>query len=287
MIDRPPKETGGPPPTEQPVPTYVADYRIQRRLGHGNNGRVYLARPPQRLGLADEFVAVKVFDAPCSDSAYERAVEELRAASSTGSPYLARVFEAALDGTSFLYAMDYLAHGSLAAPGRPLSQNEVLLAVGHAATAAHALHEAGIAHAAVKPDNILIGARFALLSDPGLARYLRPGLTLTGVGTADSVAYLDPAVLRGAAPSRSSEVWALGATLHRCLAGIGLYGELSDSEPLLAIRKVMSSAPAIADGLPPGPADLIRDCLAEPARRVPTAATVADRLAELARVSGE
>jgi eukaryotic-like serine/threonine-protein kinase len=30
-------------------------------LGEGNHGRFYLARPPARLGLPDEFVAVKVF----------------------------------------------------------------------------------------------------------------------------------------------------------------------------------------------------------------------------------
>lgn len=272
---------------ERPVPARIADYRVQRSLGYGNNGQVYLARPPRRLGLDEEFVAVKVFDGPCSDSSYERAVEELRVASAPGSPYLARVLEAALDGASFFYAMDYVPLGSLAAPGRPLSHNEVLLAVSHAASAAHALHEAGISHAAIKPQNVLVGARSALLADVGLGRFLRPGLTLTGVATAGAVAYLDPAVLRGQAPSRSSEVWALGATLHRALAGVGLYGELSDNEPLLAIRTVMSTTPMVADYLEPGAAALIRDCLDVADRRVRTADAVAQRLAGLAGLATE
>lgn len=268
---------------EQPVPTYIADYQVQRALGYGNNGRVYLARPPHRLGVSEEFVAVKVYNGSCSEPEYELAVEELRVVSALESPYLARVFEAGLDGPSFFCAMDYAVLGSLAAPGRPLRQSEVLLAVSHAATAAHALHEAGIAHAAIKPQNVLIGLRCALLADVGLSRLLRPGLTMTGVATSGSVEYLDPLILAGGPPSRSTEVWALGATLHRALAGVGLYGELSDNVPLLAIRKVMSAQPVISDRLPPGASALIQACLDSPERRLPTAGAAAQRLIDLAR----
>ncbi|MDQ4036999.1 MAG: hypothetical protein M3313_01275 [Actinomycetota bacterium] len=63
---------------EQPIPTYIADYQVQRALGYGNNGRVYLGSPPRRLGVSEEFVAVKVFNGSCSEPEYERAVEELR-----------------------------------------------------------------------------------------------------------------------------------------------------------------------------------------------------------------
>lgn len=270
------------PMAEHAVPANIADYRVRRALGHGNSGRVYLANPPHRLGLTEEFVAVKVFNGPCHDAAYERAVEELRAVSALTSPYLTRVFEAGLESSSFFYAMDYVALGSLAAPGRPLSQFEVLLAISHAAEAAHTMHEAGIAHGAIKPQNVLIGAHSALLSDLGLGRHLRPGLTMTGVATSSSVEYLDPAVLRGGSPSRSSEVWSLGATLHRALSGVGLYGELSDTESLRAIRAVMSATPALAPHLPAGIAALIRACLATPAVRIPTAGELARRLLDLA-----
>lgn len=275
-----------PPPAGQAVPAYIADYQVQRALGYGNSGRVYLARPPHRLGLTEEFVAVKVFNGPCPDTAYERAVEELRAVSTLTSPYLARVFEAGLETSSFYYAMDYVALGSLAAPGRPLSHVEVLLAVSHAADAAHTMNEAGIAHGAIKPQNVLIGAQSALLSDLGLGRHLRPGLTMTGVATSSSVEYLDPSILRGGSPSRSSEVWALGATLHRALTGVGLYGELSDTEPLRAIRRVMSATPKVSPQLPDETAGLIQACLDSPDRRMPTAGVLAARLLDLARGHG-
>ncbi len=271
------------PTAEQSIPAYVADYQVQRALGHGNNGRIFLARPPRRLGLAEEFVAVKALHGPCPDAVYERAVEDLRVIAALDSPYLAKVFEAGLDDNSLFYAMDHVVLGSLAAAGRPLSQTEVLLAMSHAASAAHALHEAGIAHSAIKPQNVLIGTRCALLSDVGLGRYLQPGLTTTGVATAGAVEYVDPIVLRGEAPSRSSDVWALGATLHRALSGVGLYGELPDNAPLLAIRTVMSGNLTLAQHLSPDFGDLIRDCLASPDQRIPTAAAVAHRLTDLAR----
>ena len=71
--------------------------------------------------------------------------------------------------------------------------------------------------------------------------------------------------------------------MHRSLAGIGLYGELPDTQPLLAIRKVLSSTPKIQPSLAPADAELVRDCLADGDARISTAAELADRLAALDR----
>src|SRR3954463_13415871 len=272
------------------APAAIADYQVVRVLGEGNHGRFYLARPPARLGLPDEFVAVKVFTGQHSEQAYERGVRELRAFARVKSPYLVKVYDAVLQD-SFLYAMEYLPLGSLAAPARPLSRGEVLRAVAHAAHAAHSLHEAGLTHGDIKPANILLTEDGGKLSDLGLARYLAPGVTLTGMASAASVEYLDPALLRGERPSRATEVFALGATLHRALTGTGLYGELPDSglsggvpapEPLLAIRRVMSAEPTVASGLSPEEAELVRACLAPVGERPATAEEVARRLEALA-----
>jgi serine/threonine protein kinase len=266
-----------------PTPAAVADYEIVRLLGEGNHGRYYLARPPARLGLAEEFVALKVFGDRVGEQAYERGVRELRAFAAVRSPYLVRVFDAVLED-SFVYAMEYFPLGSLAAPARPLPRPTVLAALEHAARAAHALHEAGLAHGDIKPANVLVaddgGGR---LSDLGLARFLTPGSTLTGMGRASSVEYMDPDLLAGARPSRRTEVWALGATVHRALAGTGLYGELPDAQPLLAIRRVLSSPPQVHPSLGPAEAALVRDCLAGGDARPATAAEVADRVARLPR----
>jgi eukaryotic-like serine/threonine-protein kinase len=270
------------------VPAAVADYVVVRQLGEGNHGRYYLARPPARLELAEEFVALKVFGDRVGELAYERGVRELRAFAAVRSPYLVTVYDAVLEDT-FAYAMQYFPLGSLSAPARPLARAEVHRALENAARAAHALHEAGMAHSDIKPANVLltessdgstagIGGR---LSDLGLARFLAPGATLTSMGRASSVEYVDPDVIGGARPSRRTEIWALGATVHRALAGTGVYGELPDAQPLLAIRKVLGAQPQIDAALRPDEAELVRLCLAPDDGRLPTAEAVADRLAAL------
>jgi serine/threonine protein kinase len=270
------------------APDAVADYEVVRLLGEGNHGRYWLARPPARLGLPDEFVALKVFGDRVAEQAYDRGVRELRAFAAVRSEYLVRVFDAVLED-SFVYAMEYFPLGSLAAPAVPLDRGDVLVALEHAARAAHALHEAGLAHGDVKPGNVLLagpadgpptGGR---LSDLGLARFLSPGSTLTGMGRASSVEFTDPDLLAGARPSRRTEVWALGATVHRTLAGEGLFGDLPDTQPLLAIRKVLSGSPQVSAGLSEDEAEVVRACLAEGGARLTSAEQVADALASLPR----
>jgi serine/threonine protein kinase len=115
---------------------------------------------------------------------------------------------------------------------------------------------------------------------------LAPGQTITGLGGIGSVEYLDPAIMKGERASRSSDVWALGVTLHRVLTGKGIYGDLPERDPLLAVRKVLSSPPTLDEGLSPAEAELIRRCFAkDPAARFPTAADLADGLDALGSAS--
>lgn len=267
--------------TTQPgTPTHVADYPVVRLLGEGNNGRYYLARPPGRLGLTDEYVTVKVFTGTHSEQAYERGVRELRAFAQVSSPYLVRVYDAVLED-SFLYAMEWCPLGSLAQPARPLTRPEVLRAVADAGRALHALHEAGLTHGDVTPANVLVTETGGKLSDLGLSRALAPGVTMTGMAGTASVEYVDPAILQGQRPSRSSEVFSLGATLHRALTGSGLYGELSANEPLLAIRRVLAAEPTLAPGLSPEEGAVVQACLAPVGSRPGTTAEVSAMLDRL------
>ncbi len=258
----------------------LADFRVVRVIGEGNHGKFYLAHPPVRLGINDEFVAVKVFAGQCSEDAYRRGARELRAFASVDSPYLATVYDAVLED-NFLYAMEYFPMGSLGSPARPLERMQVLQAVEHAARAVHALHEAGMAHGDIKPGNVMLHEGGGKLSDLGLARVFTTGAALTGMAPETSVEYLDPSMLSGEPPSRATDIWGLGATLHRALTGIGLYGELPVGQPLLAIRRVLSTQPALAPSLHPAEAALVALCLAPTGERPQTAVEVADQLAAI------
>ncbi|MGH9156097.1 MAG: serine/threonine-protein kinase [Acidimicrobiales bacterium] len=261
----------------------IADYIFVRALAEGNHGQFFLAKPPARLPISAEHVAVKVLAGHTSEEAFRRATKELRAFASVRSPYLVSLYDAGQDGGTFYYAMEYLPLGSLAAPARPLGRPEVLRAVAHAARAAHALHESGVVHRDIKPANVLITESGGKLSDLGLAQSLNPGMTMTGMGPIGSIEFIDPAILRGGRASRASDIWSLGMTLHRALAGTGAYGELPDTDPLLAMRRILSVEPTIDSNLPAEERALIVACLAaDPVERPRTAEEFADRVEQMA-----
>jgi serine/threonine protein kinase len=227
----------------------IADYHFLRELGAGNHGVFYLARRPERLPVDADVVAVKVLSSTSAQDTFRRAVRELAAFAAVRSPYLVTLYDAGQQGRDLYYSMEYLAGGSLASPATPVQRRAVLAAVAHAARAAHALHEAGIAHNDIKPGNVLLHPGGGKLADLGLSQVLMPGATLTGLGPTACVEYLDPALIRGGAPSRASDVYALGATLHRALTGAGMYGDLPDGNPMVAVRHVMSRPATISAGL--------------------------------------
>jgi serine/threonine protein kinase len=254
----------------------IADYEFVRPLGLGNQGRFYLARTPARLPIEDEYVAVKVLEGNATQNTFRSATRELRAFATVRSPYLVRLFDAGQQGATFFYAMEYLPLGSLGTPTRQLTRLEVLRAVAQAARAAHDLHEAGLVHRDIKPENILLHKHGAKLSDLGLAQIISPGRTLSHLGPVESIEYLDPAILQGQRPGRTTDIWALGVTLHQALTGAGVYGPLPQDDSLLAIRRVIGATPSLDPSLAPPEAALISRCLAaDPKERPPTAAEVA------------
>ena len=235
----------------------IADYRFIRKLGAGNHGVFYLANRPERLHIDADLVAVKVLTGSNSQDTFRRATRELAAFAAVQSPYLVTLYDAGQQGDDLYYSMEYLPAGSLADAAGTLTQRQVLTAVADAARAAHALHEAGIAHNDIKPGNIMLHETGAKLSDLGLSQLLTPGLTVTGLGSAGSVEYLDPAIIRGEMPTRATDIYALAVTLHRAMAGIGLYGELPADNTMLAMRRVLSHEPEIAGSLPQAARELI------------------------------
>lgn len=257
----------------------IADYQLIRPLGEGSNGSYHLATAPRRLGIAADQVAVKVLEVASGDEAFRRLTRELRTFAKVRSAHLVTLYDAGQEAGRCYYAMEYCPLGSLAHPARELTREEKVAAVADAARAAHDLHEAGMAHRAIKPANILLTEAGAKLSDLGLVQLLAPGQTITGLGAVGSVEYLDPAIMRGERASRSTDIWALGVTLHRALTGASVYGELPDRDPLLAVRRVLSSPPTLDPGLSDAEAEILRRCFDKDlTARYGTAAELAEAL---------
>jgi serine/threonine protein kinase len=117
------------------------------------------------------------------------------------------------------------------------------------------------------------------LADLGLAQMFALDIDVTGAATIGSIEHIDRLVLHGAKPSRASDVWALGTTLHRALTGQGVYGELPEGQPLTVIRRVLSTTPVVSDSLMPEVRSVIERCLRpDPQERYATADEVATAL---------
>lgn len=260
----------------------IADYRFVRPLGESNYGTNHLATTPARLGIPAEHVVVKVIAGPTSDDAFRRATRELKHFSVADSDKLVAVYDAGRHGGAFYYAMEYLPLGSLERPHVDIDVPGRVAAVRDAALAAHALHERGIAHRDIKPANILLAEDGGRLADLGLSQLLSPGMVTTGLGQI-GLEFTDPAIMLGAQASRASDLWSLGASLHYAMTGVGVYGELAGTEPLLLVRSILASQPSLSADLPTAAAELISDCLnADLAARPRTAAAFADRASGVA-----
>ncbi len=225
----------------------IADYEFIRSLGKGNHGEFFVANRPARLPVDAEYVAVKVLSGPTSEEVFRRATRELSAFAAVQSPHLVTLYDAGQQGSAFYYAMEYLDEGSLATGTH--DRATVITAVADAARAAHSLHEAGIVHRDIKPENVMLSRGRGKLADLGLSQVLAPGVTVTGMGSVGAIEFNDPALIQGAAPSRATDIFSLGATLHRALSGTGLYGELPAGDAMLALRRVFSQPPQVSPDL--------------------------------------
>jgi serine/threonine protein kinase len=196
-------------------------YRIQRVLGEGGMGVVYLA---ERSDLGN-LVAIKILrDGWLSPDRRRRFAAEQRTLAQLNHPSIARLYDASTlpDGTPW-FVMEYV-------DGVPLTeycrQNNCSLeqrvrlirAVGEAVQYAH---EHGVVHRDLKPSNILVKQDGSLrLVDFGIAKQLdRDGAATQTQLRPLTPAYASPEQLRGEPVGISSDVYSLGVVLYELLAG--------------------------------------------------------------------
>jgi serine/threonine-protein kinase len=238
----------------------LAGYTVERLLGRGGMGAVYLATH-QRLRRA---AALKVLVPELAeDEAFrERFIRESELAASLEHPNVVPIYDAdEWEGVLFI-AMKYV-EGSdlrqvLRAQGQ-LSLERMQEIVGQVGSALGAAHAAGLVHRDVKPANVLIeepGGR-VYLSDFGVAkRTSSAGLTKTG-SFLGSVDYCPPEQIHGRPLDGRADVYSLGAVAFHCLAGQPPFPRETDvaviqahlTEPVPALSTVRPGLPLALDGV--------------------------------------
>ena len=195
-------------------------YELERELGRGGMGVVYLAKDKQ----LDRPVALKFLGSLVDDSEEfrERFVREARTAAKISHPNIVNVYDiSASEGKAYI-AMEYVEGVSLyryLAKKGALPPREAVNLTVQACSALAAIHQAEITHRDIKPENMLISkVGLVKIMDFGLAKSEANRLTRAGV-VMGTPSYMAPEQAMGKEADARSDIYALGMVLHECLTG--------------------------------------------------------------------
>ncbi|MEV7217980.1 protein kinase [Kitasatospora cineracea] len=246
-------------------PESLGDFRLVARLGEGGMGRVFLAFSP-----GGQPAAVKVIRSEFAGDAQfgRRFAQEVAAAQRARGAYLAPLLDADPEGERPWLATGYVAGPSLldlVTAGGPLPAGEVMLLAWGIAHALADIHGADVVHRDLKPGNIMLDESGPKVIDFGIVKSLTQSVThrsnSTRIGTP---LYMSPEQALGRPVGPSSDVFALGSTLH--FLAVGREAFAADNEWAVAHR-IVADHPDLTDLAPPL-RHLIAACLdKDPAKR--------------------
>jgi DNA-binding beta-propeller fold protein YncE len=217
------------------VGTQLGGYRIDRVLGRGGMGVVYLAT---ELAL-ERRVALKLI-APelAGDSSFRAGfLRESRLAASIDHPNILPVYAAGeVDGELYLATrfVDGTDMRALLASGS-LVHERALTFVGQVADALDAAHARGLVHRDVKPGNVLVDAAdHCYLSDFGLTTQHKPGQAPASGQLVGSLDYLAPEQIRDGDVDGRSDQYALACVLYELLCAVPPFRRETEAKTLWA-----------------------------------------------------
>jgi len=220
-------------------------YELERELGQGGMGTVYLARD---TGL-NRKVALKILRSDLSDDATfaRKFLDEVEVTASLAHPNIIRVYTLGEQDGRLYLVMEHLDQPSLEQrmdQGGKLSERDVLeIGIGIASALQFAHEETGMIHRDIKPGNILFGrGNIPKLADFGLAAGARSAL-----GQQDEIwgtpYYVSPERLNREEEDIRSDIYSLGATLYHALAGRAPFE--ADTEEEVAKRHLFDRPPPL------------------------------------------
>ena len=206
-------------------------YRVERELGHGGVGAVYLARDHK---LHDKPVVVKILleQSLLHDWVVLKFQQEKEALARVDHPGVVGILDTGElpDGKPYL-VMQYVEGMALrdavkAAPAG-MDLERVASIIKQAGAALRAVHEKKIYHRDLKPENIMLqalgrGEEQVKIVDFGIAKIrgsvIGPS-TITGAATAGTIVYMSPEQLRAEKISGASDIYALGVIAYEMVTG--------------------------------------------------------------------
>lgn len=200
-------------------------YQIERELGRGAMGAVYLGRDPKigrqvaikTMALSREFAGDELVEAR------ERFFREAETAGRLQHPDIVTIFDAGEERELAYIAMEYLKGDNLQAyttPPKLLPVVSVMQIVARVADALHYAHSQGVVHRDIKPANVVVdpAADLVKVTDFGIARVADSARTRTGM-VLGTPSFMSPEQLAGRRVDGRSDIYSLGVMLFQLLTG--------------------------------------------------------------------
>ncbi len=202
----------------------LGTYKIEKLLGAGGMGEVYLARDTK----LDRMCALKLlpwhFLADADRIARFR--REARALSSLNHPNLITIYEVGEAHGLHFIATEFVEGETLSSLRSKLSVKELLSIMGQVAEALAAAHQSGVVHRDIKPDNVMVRPDgYVKVLDFGLVKLTemtsgRVDAAKTEVGVAmGTLSYMSPEQAAGEPIDHRTDIWSLGVVLYELVTG--------------------------------------------------------------------
>jgi len=264
-------------------------YEIEREIGRGAMGVVYLGKDPKiARTVAIKTLSYQAFDDGQLQDLKERFFREAEAAGRLNHPAIVTVYDVGEEADLAYIAMDYARGRPLSEfgkPGRLLPLPRVLDIIARVADALAYAHSQKIVHRDIKPGNIIFNPDTGdiKITDFGIAKISDDSRTRTGA-VMGSPLYMSPEQLKGQKVTGASDIYSLGVTLYKLVSGETPYqGDTLANLTYQILNKRPRSVREFNADLPNGVVRLINKAIQrEPDKRFASAATMAEAVRRLA-----
>jgi Tol biopolymer transport system component len=222
-------------------------YRIERELGRGGMGMVFLAEDLKHGRL----VALKVLRPELAQSlGPDRFLREIRVSAQLNHPHILTLIDSGSADGFMYYVLPFVEGESLRdrlTRERNLSIDDALRITEEVADALAYAHSTGVVHRDIKPENILFEAGHAVVTDFGIAHAVSEAggerLTQTGLAVG-TPAYMSPEQALGTeAVDGRADIYSLGCVLYEMLTGEPPY--TGPTPQAILARKAVDPVPGI------------------------------------------